>query len=79
MLVGLAGNDESVAITDVRDLLGLEHAVDSFCTDTEPLRNLRNGDRRVLLSVAGHGGLRTILFGSGAEAVRIPTDAGSKA
>jgi hypothetical protein len=35
MLVGLAGNDEAVAITDVRDLLGLENTVDSFCTDTE--------------------------------------------
>jgi len=32
---GRAGSDEAVAITDVRDLLGLEHAVDSFCADIE--------------------------------------------
>jgi hypothetical protein len=35
MLVRLAGSDEAVAITDVLDLLGLEHAVDSFFAATE--------------------------------------------
>jgi len=58
-------NDKTTAMTDVGDLVLLEHIVNGFLAHIEPVRDPGYGDRRVLLGFAGHGGLRSILRGIG--------------
>src|SRR5579871_2980150 len=66
-LVGSAGNDKPSAGADARDHMTLAKVVDGFLAHVEPVRYFGDGDRRVGLGFAGHGGLRSILRGIGSR------------